>query len=59
MRRAPSPTGPWSAPEVLIAGPELPSMYGAYIHPWSSGPDLYFLTTVHSNYNVLLMHTTL
>ncbi len=26
MLRAPSPTGPWSAPEVLIAGPELPSI---------------------------------
>ena len=59
MRRAPAPTGPWGAPEVLIDGPELPSMYGAYMHPWSSGPDLYFLTTVHSNYNVLLMRTTL
>nr|WP_235871228.1 DUF4185 domain-containing protein [Rhodococcus spongiicola] len=59
MRRAPEPTGPWSAPEVLIDANELPTMYGAYIHPWSSGPDLYFLTTVHSNYNVLLMRTTL
>jgi len=59
MRRAPAPTGPWSEPEVLIDGNELPTMYGAYMHPWSSGPDLYFLTTVHTNYNVLLMHTTL
>ncbi|RVW01326.1 DUF4185 domain-containing protein [Rhodococcus xishaensis] len=59
MRRAPEPTGPWSAPEVLIDANELPTMYGAYVHPWSSGPDLYFLTTVHSNYNVLLMRTTL
>ncbi|CAM3223105.1 DUF4185 domain-containing protein [Prescottella defluvii] len=59
MRRAPAPTGPWGAAEVLVDGNELPSMYGAYIHPWSSGPDLYFLTTVHSNYNVLLMRTTL
>ncbi len=59
MRRAPTPAGPWSAPETLVDGSELASMYGAYIHPWSTGPDLYFLTTVHSNYNVLLMHTTL
>nr|WP_305095374.1 DUF4185 domain-containing protein [Prescottella sp. R16] len=59
MRRAPTPEGPWSAPETLVDGTELASMYGGYIHPWSSGPDLYFLTTVHSNYNVLLMHTTL
>ena len=59
MRRSPTPTGPWGHPEVLVAEHELPSAYGAYIHPWSSGPDLYFLTTVHSNYNVLLMRTTL
>ncbi|WP_346764701.1 DUF4185 domain-containing protein [Rhodococcus sp. HNM0569] len=59
MRRSPSPTGPWGPPEVLVDTRELPSAYGAYIHPWSSGPDLYFLTTVHSNYNVLLMHTSL
>lgn len=59
MRRSPTPTGPWGPPEVLVDTRELPTAYGAYIHPWSSGPDLYFLTTVHSNYNVLLMHTTL
>ncbi|MGW4480969.1 DUF4185 domain-containing protein [Rhodococcus triatomae] len=59
MRRSPTPTGPWGPPEVLVDTRELPSAYGAYIHPWSSGPDLYFLTTVHSNYNVLLLHTSL
>ncbi|GAA4482904.1 hypothetical protein GCM10023094_33750 [Rhodococcus olei] len=59
MRRSPTPTGPWGPPEVLVDTRELPTAYGAFIHPWSSGPDLYFLTTVHSNYNVLLMHTTL
>ncbi|MET4611908.1 hypothetical protein ABIC28_002900 [Rhodococcus sp. PvR044] len=59
MRRSPSPTGPWGPPEVLLEARELPTAYGAYIHPWSTGPDLYFLTTVHSNYNVLLMRTTL
>lgn len=55
MRTSSSLTGPWSPPEVLVDTRQLPSAYGAYIHPWSSGPDLYFLTTVHSNYNVLLM----
>ncbi|CRK50571.1 conserved exported hypothetical protein [Rhodococcus sp. RD6.2] len=59
MRRSPTPTGPWGPPEVLVDTRALPSAYGAYIHPWSSGPDLYFLTTVHSNYNVLLLRTTL
>ncbi|SDD19096.1 protein of unknown function [Rhodococcus tukisamuensis] len=59
MRRSPSPTGPWGPAEVLLDARELPTAYGAYMHPWSTGPDLYFLTTVHSNYNVLLMRTTL
>lgn len=59
MRRSPTPTGPWGPPEVLVDARELPTAYGAYMHPWSSGPDLYFLTTVHSNYNVLLLHTSL
>ncbi|MBA8959096.1 hypothetical protein JOJ86_002387 [Rhodococcus percolatus] len=59
MRRSPSVTGPWGPPEVLVDTRELPTAYGAYIHPWSSGRDLYFLTTVHNNYNVLLMRTTL
>jgi hypothetical protein len=59
LRRSPTPTGPWGPPEVLVYGNQLPTAYGAFIHPWSSGPDLYFATTVHSNYNVLLMRTTL
>lgn len=59
MRRSPSPTGPWGPPEVLVDTRQLPTAYGAYMHPWSTGPDLYFLTTVHSNYNVLLLRTPL
>lgn len=59
MRRSPTPVGPWSPPEVIVDTRELPSAYAPYIHPWSSGPDLYFLATVHRNYNVLLLRTTL
>ncbi len=59
MRRAPSPVGPWSPPEVLVDTRQLPSAYAPYIHPWSSGPDLYFLATVHRNYNVLLLRASL
>nr|WP_296769919.1 DUF4185 domain-containing protein [Rhodococcus sp. (in: high G+C Gram-positive bacteria)] len=59
MRRSPTPVGPWSAPEVLVDTRQLPSAYAPYIHPWSSGPDLYFLATVHQNYNVLLFRATL
>ncbi|QBS41974.1 DUF4185 domain-containing protein [Nocardia sp. CS682] len=59
MRRAPAPAGPWSEPEVLIDTRELPSAYAPSIFPYQTGRDLYYLTTVHSQYNVLLMRTTL
>ncbi|AYJ47967.1 DUF4185 domain-containing protein [Rhodococcus sp. P1Y] len=59
MRRSPTPVGPWSPPEVVVDTRELPSAYAPYIHPWSSGSDLYFLATVHRNYNVVLLRTSL
>ncbi|RDI63192.1 DUF4185 domain-containing protein [Nocardia pseudobrasiliensis] len=59
MRRASAPEGPWSPPEVLIDTRELPTAYAPSIFPYQTGRDLYFLTTVHSQYNVLLMRTTL
>ncbi|MFD4784219.1 DUF4185 domain-containing protein [Rhodococcus qingshengii] len=59
MRTAPSPVGPWTAPETLVNLVEVPGIYAAYIHPWSSGSDLYFLATTWADYNVMLMRTTL
>ncbi|MFF2085461.1 DUF4185 domain-containing protein [Nocardia sp. NPDC058176] len=59
MRRASSPQGPWSAPEVLIDARELPTAYAPSIFPYQTGRDLYFMTTIHSQYNVVLMRTTL
>ncbi|WP_054815465.1 DUF4185 domain-containing protein [Nocardia arizonensis] len=59
MRRASAPEGPWSPPEVLIDTRELPTAYAPSIFPYQTGRDLYFLTTVHSQYNVVLMRTTL
>ncbi|WP_439956237.1 DUF4185 domain-containing protein [Nocardia mikamii] len=59
MRRASSPEGPWSPPEVLIDTRELPTAYAPSIFPYQTGRELYFLTTVHSQYNVVLMRTTL
>ncbi|MEU1550748.1 DUF4185 domain-containing protein [Nocardia sp. NPDC005745] len=59
MRRASAPAGPWSDPEVLIDTRELPTAYAPAIFPYQTGRDLYFLTTVHSQYNVVLMRTTL
>ncbi|MEV4240287.1 MULTISPECIES: DUF4185 domain-containing protein [unclassified Nocardia] len=59
LRRASSPTGPWSDPEVLIDTRELPAAYAPSIFPYQTGRDLYFVTTVHTQYNVVLMRTTL
>lgn len=34
-------------------------IYAPYIHPWSSGRDLYFTLSLWSTYSVMLMRTTL
>lgn len=49
----------WSEPVVLVSSRDVPSVYGAYIHPWSSGKDLYFLASTWSDYNVMLLRTDL
>ncbi|GAB2648377.1 DUF4185 domain-containing protein [Nocardia goodfellowii] len=59
LRTAPAPEGPWSEPRVLIAAGELPTAYAPMIFPYQTGSDLYFLVTVHSQYNVILMRTPL
>ncbi|MFH5228686.1 DUF4185 domain-containing protein [Antrihabitans spumae] len=59
MMRAPSPQGPWSPPEVLIDTRELPTAYAPSLYPYQTGSDLYFLTTIHNQYNVVLMKTSL
>ncbi|MBF6522713.1 DUF4185 domain-containing protein [Nocardia farcinica] len=59
MRTASAPEGPWSPPRVLVDARDLPSAYAPMIFPYQTGDDLYFLLTVHSQYNVLLMRTPL
>lgn len=59
MRTADNPVGPWSPPRVLIDTRELPTAYAPAIFPYQTGSDLYFLVTVHNQYNVILMHTEL
>ncbi|MET7771384.1 DUF4185 domain-containing protein [Nocardia sp. NPDC005366] len=59
MRTAPSPEGPWGAPRVLIDAPSLPTAYAPMIFPYQTGRDLYFLLTIHTQYNVVLMRTPL
>ncbi|MFT4042569.1 MAG: DUF4185 domain-containing protein [Gordonia sp. (in: high G+C Gram-positive bacteria)] len=58
LRQAAHPQGPWTSPQVLASGTNYPSIYGASIHPWSTGNDLYFTMSQWSSYNVYLMHAT-
>lgn len=59
MRQAKDLRGPWTDPDVLVSGADVPELYGAYLHPWSEGPDLYYLASTWSDYNVMLLHTNL
>jgi hypothetical protein len=34
-RKAPSPTGPWSAETTQVTQAQEPNLYGGFIHPWS------------------------
>lgn len=58
LRQAANPQGPWTAPQVVASGADYPSIYGASIHPWSKGNDLYFTMSQWTSYNVYLMHAT-
>ncbi|MEU5844030.1 DUF4185 domain-containing protein [Rhodococcus sp. NPDC047139] len=59
MRTAPRPEGPWSEARVLVTHRQIGGLYAPFIHPWSSGSDLYFTASRWSDYNVMLLHTTL
>ncbi|WP_278313309.1 DUF4185 domain-containing protein [Lolliginicoccus levis] len=60
IRTADQPQGPWSAPEAIMTASAFPGgLYAPYIHPWSSGDELFFAVSLWSEYNVMLMRTTL
>jgi hypothetical protein len=60
MRTAPSPQGPWSPESVLVTSNEIPGgIYAPFLHPWSTGKELYYNLSLWSGYNVMLMHTVL
>ncbi|NEW58561.1 DUF4185 domain-containing protein [Nocardia cyriacigeorgica] len=59
VREANSPQGVWSEGTPTVTVRDYPELYGGFIHPWSSGSDLYFNITTWSDYNVYLMHATL
>ncbi|GAB09550.1 hypothetical protein GOARA_043_00250 [Gordonia araii NBRC 100433] len=55
MRTARKPQGAWSAPVQLVNSGQRTQLYGGFIHPWSTGNDLYFTLSQWSTYNVNLM----
>lgn len=59
-RTSEKPEGPWSAPTTLLNSRQTDGgIYAPYIHPLSSGNDLYFTASRWSDYNVLLLKTDL
>ncbi|MFC8181320.1 DUF4185 domain-containing protein [Rhodococcus sp. NPDC057297] len=57
-RTSEKPEGPWSAPKTLLNSWQTNGgIYAPYIHPLSSGNDLYFTASRWSDYNVLLLRT--
>jgi hypothetical protein len=59
LRSANAPTGPWSGPAVVAGSADFPGLYGGFIHPWSSGPDLYLALSQWTPYNVYLVRVRL
>jgi hypothetical protein len=60
MRTAPAPQGPWGPEQILVTSAEIPGgIYAPFLHPWSTGRELYYNLSLWSAYNVMLMHTVL
>ncbi len=59
-RTAPAPQGPWGPEQVLVTSGEIPGgIYAPFLHPWSTGKELYYNLSLWSGYNVMLMKTVL
>jgi len=59
-RTAPAPQGPWGPEQLLVPSMQFPGgIYGPYLHPWSTGRELYYNLSLWSAYNVMLMKTVL
>ena len=60
MRTAPAPQGPWSPERLLVPSMQFPGgIYAPFLHPWSTGRELYYNVSLWSAYNVMLMRTVL
>jgi hypothetical protein len=59
-RTAPAPQGPWSPERLIARSADIPDgIYAPFLHPWSTGKELYFNLSLWSTYNVMLMRTVL
>ncbi|WP_082686471.1 DUF4185 domain-containing protein [Mycobacterium sp. IS-3022] len=59
-RTAPAPQGPWGPEQLLVRSAEIPGgIYAPFLHPWSTGKELYYNLSLWSAYNVMLMRTVL
>lgn len=57
-RTSTTPEGPWSPPKTILNALETAGgIYAPYIHPSSSGNDLYFTASRWVDYNVMLLRT--
>ena len=60
MRTSPAPQGPWGPEQMLVSSLATPGgVYGPFLHPWSTGKELYYNLSLWSAYNVMLMRTVL
>ncbi|GAB19608.1 hypothetical protein GOEFS_092_00330 [Gordonia effusa NBRC 100432] len=59
IRTSPKPTGPWSNPRVIVPASQTQGLYAPYIHPRSTGQNLYFVASRWEDYNVMLIKTDL
>ncbi|WP_067834802.1 DUF4185 domain-containing protein [Nocardia lijiangensis] len=55
LREAAAPQGIWTDTATLVNTSDYPKSYGGFIHPWSTGRDLYFTISAWDTYNVYLM----
>jgi hypothetical protein len=60
FRTAPAPQGPWSPEQMIVPSMQFPGgIYAPFLHPWSTGRELYFNLSEWNDYNVMLMKTVL
>lgn len=59
LRQSKSPEGPWSTPQAVVSSDDYPGLYGGFMDPRSSGPNLYFALSQWDPYNTFLMRITL